>query len=289
MPGLSNFLEKQFADRMFGRSSTWSIPNTLHLALFTALPDEDGANGAEVSTSGGTSYARKGIANTSVNFDPTPTSTSSPAQRGVKANKTAIIFQPATAPWGLVVGWGLYDAATGGNLLVYGTFDRTYDIGTTDVMTLEAFELKLCFHEIGGSTTSALTFFTQRTFLDWVFGQNSTYVVPSTLYAAFLTTMIDDDDANGVELTTSGNAYARASISNNSTTFPGFGSGQTKNAVQISWPTATADWEDVVGVVLYDASSGGNKIHKYALPATRTFAAGEAPRIAPDQFVLYLD
>ena len=289
MAGLSNFLEKQYADRVWGRSSTWSIPNTLYIELFTALPDEDGENGIAVSTSGGTSYARKGITNSSTSFDPTPTSTSAPAQRGVKANKQQIAFALATAPWGLVVGWGIYDAATGGNLLVYGEFQTPKDVGTNDVMKIDAFEMKMCFHVIGGSTTCALPFFLQRTYLDWVFGQNSTYVVPSSLYAAMMTTMPDDDDASGVELTTTGNGYARAEIANNSTTFPGFADGLSKNAVQIAWSAATADWEDVAGVVIFDAASGGNRISKIPFSGLRTFSEGQAPRIAPDNLSLYLD
>lgn len=78
------------------------------LALFTAAPSDTGG-GTEVSTSG-TGYAR---VNTSGMWG-TPS-----GGPGAVANSTLIAMGTATANWGVVTHWGIYDASIGGNLLAW--------------------------------------------------------------------------------------------------------------------------------------------------------------------------
>jgi hypothetical protein len=80
--------------------------NTLaagHVALFTAVADAEAGTVTEVS---GGSYARVALTG---KF---PTATA-----GNLTNDAEIAFPEATASWGTVTHAGIYDAASGGNLL----------------------------------------------------------------------------------------------------------------------------------------------------------------------------
>jgi len=95
--------------------ATWSPPGTVYFALYTAAPTPAGG-GTEVS---GGSYARVAKTNNSTNFPA--------ASNQTKKNATIIDFGTATADWGDIVGMGILDAASGGNLLYYAplTVQRT--------------------------------------------------------------------------------------------------------------------------------------------------------------------
>lgn len=116
----SDFLELELLDHVFGNAA-YSAPATLYVALFTATPSDAGG-GTEVS---GGSYARKDVTNNATNFPA--------AASGAKSNGTAITFVTATASWGVVTQFGIFDAVTAGNLLAWGdlTASKTVDSGDT--------------------------------------------------------------------------------------------------------------------------------------------------------------
>ena len=120
MAGFSDFLENEILDHVFG-ASAYSAPATLYMALFTATPSDSGG-GTECT---GGSYDRADITNNLTNFPA--------ASGGAKSNGTAISFAQASASWGLVTSWGIFDANSGGNLLIWGplTANKTIDAGDT--------------------------------------------------------------------------------------------------------------------------------------------------------------
>ncbi len=97
-----------------------------YLALFTAAPGEAGG-GTEVS---GGAYARQEV-------------TFAAASNGSMKNNAAIEFPTATANWGTAVAWGLYDAATGGNLVWYGAIDTPKDLLAGDIYRINTGNLTL--------------------------------------------------------------------------------------------------------------------------------------------------
>jgi len=109
----SIYLEKKCLDETFGNASKPSRP-TLYFALFTASPSDSTDTGTEVS---GGSYARAAVTNNSTNFPAAARGGSSPA---TKSNGIDIFFPTSTAGWGNIVAFGVYDAATSGNLLYWG-------------------------------------------------------------------------------------------------------------------------------------------------------------------------
>jgi hypothetical protein len=107
----SAYLSNKLLGHVFG-ATTWAPPATLYCALFTVIPDANGAGGTEVSGGG---YARVAVTNTTASF-PTPT---------IQQVSNAVVIDfgtPTGAGWGTIVAGGWYDAASGGNLLYAGPF-----------------------------------------------------------------------------------------------------------------------------------------------------------------------
>lgn len=106
----SNFLEEAILNYFF-RGQAVSRPTNLYLALYKTNPT-DSDTGSEV-TGGG--YARQ-----VVSF----TAPSQQGDRGTITNANAVEFSQATGDWGEFAYFGVRDAKDGGNLLVYGTFNK---------------------------------------------------------------------------------------------------------------------------------------------------------------------
>lgn len=125
----SNFLENAILNYVY-RGVAMPALTSLYCALYTTLPDEAGAGGVEVT---GGSYARQAIArNTSEWKDP------STATQGMTENTNAITFPTASAGWGTVLGAGLLDASSGGNLLVFNTLAVSKVVNIGDVFKFNA-------------------------------------------------------------------------------------------------------------------------------------------------------
>lgn len=136
MSALSNYLEDKWL-RMLSGGAAFTPPAT-YVALFTAAPSDSGG-GTEVS---GGSYAR-----VQVNQDgATQPYWNTPVDDGgpqLIDNNGAITFPQATGNWGTVVAVGVYDAATGGNLLYHGTLTTSKTIETNDTFIFDDGDLDL--------------------------------------------------------------------------------------------------------------------------------------------------
>lgn len=119
MAGKTNYAETKTLDAWFGNTA---IPAnaTLYLALFTVAPGEAGG-GTEYT---GNAYARAAVTNNTTNF---PAATA--ADPSTKSNANPISFPTVTtADWTGIVAWAVMDAATGGNMLYFGTFASTQSV-----------------------------------------------------------------------------------------------------------------------------------------------------------------
>lgn len=108
MTGLTQYTAKNALAWATGKTSMPALP-TVYAALFTAVGTDSGAGFTEVT---GGSYARVATAAADWNA---PTG----ANPSYTTNANAITFPTSTASWGTVLAIGLYDAATGGNLLAW--------------------------------------------------------------------------------------------------------------------------------------------------------------------------
>lgn len=99
---------------------------TPYVALFTAAPGETGG-GTEVT---GGAYARQ-----SVTFGAPST--------GTMSNSADVTFPTATANWGTVTHFAIFDASTSGNMIYYGTLTTSRTISTNDVAKFTASSLTI--------------------------------------------------------------------------------------------------------------------------------------------------
>lgn len=91
---------------------------TPHMGLFTAAPTDTTA-GTEVSGGG---YARQDV---SAEYG-------TAAAAGSVSNDAEVAFPQATANWGTVTHFGIFDAASGGNLLRWGALGTAKAVNQDD-------------------------------------------------------------------------------------------------------------------------------------------------------------
>lgn len=108
MVGLTTYTASAQLQWMTGKVAFPALP-TAYIALFTAVGADTGAGFTEVSGGG---YAR--VATTGATWN-------APSGQSPSAisNVLAITFPASTATWGTVIAFGIYDAASGGNLLFW--------------------------------------------------------------------------------------------------------------------------------------------------------------------------
>ena len=120
MPGSkSDFLENEVLDHVLGNAA-YTAPANVYIALFTVAPTDAGG-GTEVT---GGSYVRVTVANNATNWPA--------ASSGAKSNGTEITFAEATANWGTVVAFAIFDAASAGNMLYWADLTVTKSVLTGD-------------------------------------------------------------------------------------------------------------------------------------------------------------
>lgn len=107
--------------------------------------------------------------------------------------------------------------------------------------------------------------------LTWLFTGDAV-TRPSSFYVALFTSN-PAEDASGTEVSTSGTAYARQSV-----TFSVSGNTAT-NTAAIEFPTATASYGTVTHVGVYDASTAGNLIAYAALTTSKAIDTGDVMRL----------
>lgn len=120
--------------------------------------------------------------------------------------------------------------------------------------------------------------------LDLLFG-NTAYTIPGTYEFALFTTA-PTDAGGGTEVT--GNAYARATVTNTAGNWTTATGGSKSNAVAITFPTATGTgWGTIVAFGIYD--TGGNLLFWGNLTTPRSVLNGDQPRFAIGALVISED
>jgi hypothetical protein len=110
---LTNYLENKLIDHFLGTTS-YTMPADVYVALFTVAPSDAGG-GTEVT---GGSYARQIATFTS-------------ASNGATSNDSNLDFTGMPAVTTVAI--GIFDALTGGDMLLHGTLttNKTTDAGDT--------------------------------------------------------------------------------------------------------------------------------------------------------------
>ncbi|MFQ6036438.1 MAG: hypothetical protein ACE5NM_11430 [Sedimentisphaerales bacterium] len=126
MGSFSNYWEDKILDHIFGKASY--TPATIYVGLSTADPLDDASGLAEPTGNG---YARVQTAEADWNA----------ASNGTVDNANDITFPEATGSWGSITHFALFDAATAGNMLAYGSLSVSKTINTADTAKFAAGDL----------------------------------------------------------------------------------------------------------------------------------------------------
>lgn len=130
MSALSNYLENELIDHLF-RARAFTAPTEHYIALFTAAPSDSGG-GTEVT---GGSYARVNVTPGFAEWEGTggeTTDVDSAGTGGATQNRNAITFPAPTADWGQATHFGIFDASSGGNLLLHGALTTPKTVNNGD-------------------------------------------------------------------------------------------------------------------------------------------------------------
>lgn len=126
MAGFSDYLEEALLNHIFG-DAAYTPPANVFVALSTSAPSDDGTGVTEP----GDTYAR--VSTDATDWD-APTGTAPVA----KANGAAITYPTATASWGTITHFALYDALTSGNMLASGALTASKAITNGDTPSFAA-------------------------------------------------------------------------------------------------------------------------------------------------------
>ena len=126
MSAMSDYLEDRVLDHILA-TTAYTAPSAVYLGLSIASMGEN-AGGTELSGNG---YARVAVA-----FD---------AASGGTTDNTAVVDFPACtgSNWGAVAYWSIWDASTGGNMLLHGAFTSAKTIEVNDVLRVDAGDLDI--------------------------------------------------------------------------------------------------------------------------------------------------
>ena len=120
MSAISNYLENALVNATL-RNTAYTSPTTVYVGLFTTDPTDAGS-GTEVS---GGSYARQ-------------SATFAAPSNGASSTSADVTFPQATANWGTVTHFGVFDASSAGNLLYHGALTTSKTIETGDVFKISS-------------------------------------------------------------------------------------------------------------------------------------------------------
>lgn len=141
MAGFTSAYQKKILDYIFKGTAIASPapPATWRVALFTTNPIADDTGAVEVT---GGSYARASI--TQAQWTAATAPAGGPS---VLENTAAVTFPAATADWGTVVGFGLYDLASAGTLIAWGVISPGKVISNGDTASFAAGQLDIILGE----------------------------------------------------------------------------------------------------------------------------------------------
>jgi hypothetical protein len=267
MPGsLTDYLEAQILNQLFG-GVPYNTPNILYCGYMVGTASDAGA-GAEPNSGG---YARVAITNNTANFPAT--------SNQIKTNGSEILFPVATSNHGLVQSVGLFDSPSSGNLLLYFPLTAPINVSVGDAMRIPIGSMTVQFNAGG------LSNYVKNALLNQIMGNVPFNIIP-ILYFSYATST-PTDATPGTE--PSGNSYGRAAVNNTTNNFPVTTVDSKQNVVDIAFAESTGNQGTATHTQIFDASSGGNYLGRYVLPAPALINANAIPTIFANTITITLD
>lgn len=121
MTAFSDYLENELLDHTLGGAAYLS-PAFVYVGLATSSFADDNSGAGEIS---GGAYARKAASFAA-------------ASSGSCSTDTTITWDTATADWGTITHFGIFDASTAGNLLYHGALTASKVISNGDTFEIQS-------------------------------------------------------------------------------------------------------------------------------------------------------
>ena len=279
MACFSSFSSKKILDHIYsnGRLLTYVPPTTLYIGL---LRDDNGlANNvpSEQDEVQGGAYVRRALDGIQNYFRPA---------NGFEALLHADVDWPtATDLWGTVNHAAIFDAATGGNVLLWSPLTTPKLIETNDIMGILAGDLVASLASVGMSSYSA------KKALDHLLanGRAQVYTPPSSLYVALFTSAGGlASNTPSLQTEVSGGAYTRKLL-NGTTNYMGPAANFAAALLaDINWEIATSNWGAVTHLAIMDTETGGNVISYGALTSPKVIETNDRAVVKAGQLVASL-
>lgn len=125
----STYFLNQVMGNVFKTKETPALPQEYFIGLSSTAPAVDGSGVSEPASSAG--YARVKL---DVLSEPT---------NGVITNESAISFNESTANWGTMTHFVIFDAESGGNLLMFDTLSNSRNVEAATIVTIKKNSLSL--------------------------------------------------------------------------------------------------------------------------------------------------
>ena len=119
---LTTYFANAVMGNVFNSDTSKALPATYYLALSSTAPSADGKGITEPS---GYAYTRMPLTMT------VPTD-------GAVYNQNSVGFPTATGNWGVMTHFVVFDAATGGNALLYNTLKKSRTVEEDTTLTFDA-------------------------------------------------------------------------------------------------------------------------------------------------------
>lgn len=125
----TTYFLNQVMGNVFNTKVSPALPKDYFIGLSSTTPSVDGTGVSEPASSAG--YARIKL---DVLSEPT---------NGAITNNNPISFEESTANWGTMTHFVIYDALTGGNLLMYDALSTPRNVETATIVTIKKGSLTL--------------------------------------------------------------------------------------------------------------------------------------------------
>ncbi len=130
---------------------------------------------------------------------------------------------------------------------------------------------------------SAASDYLEDKLLDHVLG-NTAFTQPSNIYLALFTADTGlEANSPSAEISTSGTAYGRQSVS-----FAASSSGSASTSATVTFSAATANWGTVTHVAVMDASTSGNVLFYGAVTTSKTIESGDTFQVSSGNLTVSL-
>jgi hypothetical protein len=235
MGSISDFLENELLDHIF--NAAYGSPTNVFLGLSTADPLDTGAGLSEPS---GGAYSRVTM------------SFSTAAARAITQD-AKLTFPQATAAWGVLTHYGIFDAVSGGNMLAHGSLTVSKNVVNGNTPSVATSEVVITF------TAGEISDYLSNQLLDHVFHADN-YTAPDTYVAMATGNILDTDTGSSISEPAAG-AYDRVQVNINGGSSPTWdiaSAGSLDNTNTISFTQATGSWSTITALAIVDAASTGN-------------------------------